>query len=555
MSLHARKIDEVPEETARVARAAFPKGSLAMRIRDELGELFLDADFAGLYPNRGKPAWAPGRLALVSVMQFAEGLSDRRAADAVRGRLDWKYLLGLELADPGFDHSVLTEFRDRLIAGDAGMQLLDRVLEVAVERGLLKAGGRARTDSTIVLSAARQINGLVRLGETLRAALNTVAAHEPEWLAGWVPSEWFDRYAIRFEDTRLPKGKVKQTELIEQIGADGLRLLAALHGPDAAPSLRLLPQVQTLRQMWVQQYFVDDGQVRRRDLKDRPPGAERLVTPYDTDARGSVKRGTFWDGYKVHLTETCEPDSPNLITHVATTDSTVQDVRLVGPVHAHLAKCDLLPDRHLVDAGYATAREVVTARQNHNVNLVGPILASTSWQAKDGGFSQAEFAIDWENRQVTCPNGATSSRWAEDRSQEGAAVVRARFPTAACRPCSAREQCTRSNSKWDMGRRITLRPQAEYEVIQQARAQEETQEWKEQYAHRAGVEGTISQGVRAFGLRRCRYHGLAKARLQHQLTATAMNFHRLNAWWTDTPRARTRVSRLAALRPTGRCAS
>ncbi|MFJ7416502.1 IS1182 family transposase [Streptomyces sp. NPDC098077] len=551
MSLHAKKINEVPEETTRVARAAFPKGSLAMRIRDELGELFSDSDFAGLYPARGKPAWPPGMLALVSVMQFAEGLSDRQAADAVRGRLDWKYLLGLELVDPGFDHSVLTEFRDRLIAGDAGVQLLDQVLEAAAEQGLLKAGGRARTDSTIVLSAARQINGLVRLGETLRAALNSVAAHEPEWLAGWAPPEWFDRYAIRFEDTRLPKGKAKRSELIEQVGADGLRLLEALQAPEAPASLRLLERIRTLRQMWIQQYFLDNGQVRRRELKDRPPGSERLVTPYDTDARGSVKRGVFWDGYKVHLTETCEPDSPNLITHVATTDSTVQDVRLVGPIHAHLAERDLLPDSHLVDAGYATAREVVTARRDHQVNLVGPILASTSWQTKDGGFSQADFAIDWENRQVSCPNGATSSRWAEDRSQEGAAVVRARFPTAACRPCKAREQCTRSNSKWDMGRRITLRPQAEYEVIQQARAQEDTQAWKEQYAHRAGVEGTISQGVRAFGLRRCRYRGLAKARLQHQLAASAMNFHRLDAWWTNTPRACTRISHLAALRPIG----
>ncbi|WP_185012662.1 IS1182 family transposase [Streptomyces sp. AK010] len=550
MLLHARQVDGVPEETARVARAAFPKGSLAMRIRDELGELFQDADFAGLYPSRGKPAWSPGRLALVSVMQFAEGLSDRQAADAVRGRLDWKYLLGLELADPGFDHSVLTEFRDRLITGEAGIQLLDRVLEAAAEHGLLKAGGRARTDSTIVLSAARQINGLVRLGETLRAALNSVAAREPEWLAEWVPSDWFDRYAIRFEDARLPKGKAKQAELIEQIGADGLGLPAALHGPGAPASLRLLDRVQSLRQMWIQQYFVDEGQVRRRDLNDRPPGADRLVTPNDTDARGSVKRGTFWDGYKVHPTETCEPDSPNLITYVATTDSTVQDVRLVAPIHAHLAERDLLPDEHLVDAGYATAREVVTARRAHKVNLVGPILAATSWQTKDGGgLSQADFTIDWENRQVTCPNGATSSRWVEDRSQEGTSVVRARFPTVACRPCKAREQCTRSNSKSDMGRRITLRPRAEYEVIQQARAQEGTQEWKEQYAHRAGVEGTISQGVRALGLRRCRYHGLAKAQLQHQLTATAMNFHRLNTWWTGVPRACTRTSRLAALRP------
>ena len=382
MSLRAKRIDGVPAETARVTRAAFPKGSLAMRIRDELGGLFSDADFAGLYPSRGKPAWSPGRLALVSVMQFAEGLSDRQAADAVRGRLDWKYLLGLELVDPGFDHSVLTEFRDRLIAGDAGIELLDRVLEAAAERGLLKAGGRARTDSTIVLSAARQIDGLVRLGETLRAALNTVAAHDPEWLADWAPPEWFDRYAIRFEETRLPKGKTKQRELIEQIGADGFSLLAALYGPEAPPSLRLIPRVQSLRQMWIQQYFVDNGQVRRRDLKDRPPGAERLVTPYDTDARGSVKRGVFWDGYKVHLTETCEPVTPNLITHVATTDSTVQDVRLVAPIHAHLAERDLLPDQHLVDAGYATAREVVAASRNHNVKLVGPILASTSWQTR-----------------------------------------------------------------------------------------------------------------------------------------------------------------------------
>ncbi|MEU9317463.1 transposase [Streptomyces sp. NPDC048295] len=128
-------------------------------------------------------------------------------------------------------------------------------------------------------------------------------------------------------------------------------------------------------------------------------------------------------------------------------------------------------------------------------------------------------------------------------------MVRARVPTAACRPCTAREQCTRSNNKSDMGRRITLRPRAEQEVIQQARAQEGTPEWKEQYAHRAGGEGTISQRVRAFGLRRCRYHGLAKARLLHQITATAMDFHRLDAWWADPLEARTRTSHLAALRP------
>ncbi|MER5532481.1 transposase [Streptomyces mirabilis] len=193
---------------------------------------------------------------------------------------------------------------------------------------------------------------------------------------------------------------------------------------------------------------------------------------------------------------------------------------------------------------------MVTARRDHKVDLVGPILASTSWQTKDNeGFSQTDFTIDWDNRRVTCPNGKTTSNWREDCSQHGAVVVRARFAMGLCRPCEDRQQCTRADATATMGRRITLRPQAEQEVIQQARTREDTHERKEQYAHRAGVEGTISQGVRAFGLRRCRYSGLAKARLQHQLTATAMNFHRLNAWWTGIPRAGTRTSHLAALRP------
>lgn len=181
-----------------------------MRLRDELGELFTDEDYAGLYPARGKPAWSPARLAVVSVLQFAEGLSDRQTADAVRGRVDWKYLLGLELTDPGFDYSVLSEFRDRLITGDVGMQLLDRILQAADRRGLLKTGGRARTDSTIVLAATRKMSGLVRLGETLRAALNMVAAVDPTWLAVQIRPEWFDRYAIRFEDIRLPTAQTRR---------------------------------------------------------------------------------------------------------------------------------------------------------------------------------------------------------------------------------------------------------------------------------------------------------------------------------------------------------
>ena len=160
MSLHPQPLGPVPEQTARVARAAFPKGNVYMRMRDELGRLYEDEAFAALFPRRGQPAEAPWRLALVSVMQFAEGLSDQQAADAVRSRLDWKYALGLELTDPGFDASVLSEFRSRLVAGRAGYQLLDAMLARFQACGLLKARGRQRTDSTHVLAAIRALDRL-----------------------------------------------------------------------------------------------------------------------------------------------------------------------------------------------------------------------------------------------------------------------------------------------------------------------------------------------------------------------------------------------------------
>jgi transposase len=182
MSLQPQPIGPVPAETARVAQAAFPKGNVYMQMRDALGTVYDDAGFAALFATRGRPAEAPWRLALVTVMQFAEGLSDRQAADAVRGRIDWKYALGLELSDPGFDFSVLSEFRRRLIEGAAEHLLLDKLLTACRTRGLLRARGRQRTDSTHVLGALRVVNRLEAVAETLRSALNAIAVVAPEWL-------------------------------------------------------------------------------------------------------------------------------------------------------------------------------------------------------------------------------------------------------------------------------------------------------------------------------------------------------------------------------------
>jgi len=158
MSLHPTDAASIPEETTRVARAAFPQGTLAIHLRDTLGHVFRDPLFAKLFPRRGQPAEAPWRLALVTVLQFVENLSDRQAAEAVRGRIDWKYALGLELTDSGFDASVLCKFRARLLAGREEGHMLEALLEACKEKGLLKARGRVRTDSTHVLAAVRALN-------------------------------------------------------------------------------------------------------------------------------------------------------------------------------------------------------------------------------------------------------------------------------------------------------------------------------------------------------------------------------------------------------------
>src|SRR5215204_648061 len=247
MSLKPDLADDIPEDTARVARAAFPKASRAMQLRDQLGRVYADGRFAALFAVRGRPAAAPWRLALVTVLQIAEGLSDRQAAEAVRGRIDWKYALGLRLDDPGFDHSVLCEFRARLLGGGLEHLLLEEVLAACRAQGLLRRRGRQRPDSTHVLGALRLLNRLEQVAETMRAALDALAAAAPAWLRAYAPPDWYERYGRRVEEYRLPQGRDARQALARQVGEDGMRLLSALSAPTAPPGLRALPAVEILR--------------------------------------------------------------------------------------------------------------------------------------------------------------------------------------------------------------------------------------------------------------------------------------------------------------------
>jgi transposase len=547
MSLKATPIPAIPEETARVARAAFPKGAPWIALRDELGTLYEDADFAALFATEGRPAEAPWRLALVTCFQFAEGLSDRQATDAVRRCIDWKYALSLPLDDEGFDDSVLSEFRTRLIEGGAETLLFDKLIALCRERKWLKVRGRQRTDSTHILASIRSLNRLENVARTLQHALNLIATVAPDWMCARLQTEWSDwpqRYEERLDEYRLPKEEKARAQLGLQIGIDGHAMLDALEADPTMACLCSAPAITTMRHVWLQQYYTDSRGTQWRSEKEHgwPPSAVRIISPHDVEARYSPKREMSWEGYKVHLTESCDQDLPHLITQVTTTPATTPDHAALSAIQQGLAAADLLPAEQLVDAGYIEADTLVES-QRHEVKLCGPARPDTSWQGRAGsGFAAADFHYDFAQRVATCPSGRTSSSWQERPTRYGGQEIQIKFATRDCKPCPQRAQCTQTAC----GRRLlTIQPKAVFRALQEARRQEAEPGFKKRYAARAGIEGTLSQGVRRCGLRRARYVGQAKTHLQNICTAVALNLVRLLNWLAETPLAATRRSAFA----------
>ena len=519
----------------------------------------------------------------MTVLQRAENLADRQAAEAARTRIDWQYLLGLPLDDPGFDHTVLAEFRARVAEAGLEQVALDALLARLAAGGLVKAGGRQRTDSTHVVAAVAALNRLELAGESVRAALEALTAAHPAWVEQRIcVPDFARRYGTPMTSWRPPVSQARRDELAIAYARDGYALLEAVYDSPAPAWLREIPAVDVLRRVLLQNYtrvISQDGRevIRRREKEPEggglPPGHMRIASPYDLDARWGVKREEFWLGYKLHITETCDdapPCScrpaaegaapgggdggdrehdkgcahlvfPNLITHVATTDATVTDNQMTGAVHDDLAGKNLAPGQHYLDSGYLSAAVVVSALRTRGIALIGPLLADTSAQARAGhGYARADFAADYDTRTVTCPQGRTSVSWTPC-TQHGKDAIVATFSAGDCGPCPAGSLCTTGKR-----RQLTLMPRDLAEAQAAARRAETTTGFQADYARRAGVEGTMHQAA-SHGARRARYRGLPKTRLDHVYMACAINLLRLEAYWTGTPLDRQRTSHLARL--------
>lgn len=428
-------------------------------------------------------------------------------------------------------------------------------MQVCQVQGLLQARGRQRTDATHVLTAVRALNRLELVAQTLRATLNVIATLESVWLKGHVPDEWYKRYGRRIEYRRRPSSEAERQEKAQQIGEDGTLLLDWLAMPETPAALKQLPEVDILKAVWQRHY-------QRHQTNDDNPDKENLCwrvnqelakdqdtikTPDDVEARYRNKNGLTWLGYNVHLSETCDAQTPHLVTQVMTTPANVGDAKCTAAIQQALVDQAIPPALHLADASYIAGDLLVKSQSQHKITLVGPVRDSARWQHHvEGAYALNQFTFDWDNQTAYCPQGHASTLWYPFEKDNGYAYIRVVFDKKDCSPCAERARCTRAKDT-SRPRSLQLQPQPQQEAIHRMRTYLNSDEGKQLYNQRAGIEGTLAQGIRRCGLRQSRYVGLAKTHREQVATAAAINLDRLVNWFEHRPRAKTRVSRFAAL--------
>jgi len=518
MSLKPQPPRPMPAEMAELGAKLLPADSPYRLVGDQLYEQYHEADYADMYPAEGQPALSPVDLALVTAFQSMEDLSDRQAAEAVRLRLDWKYALHQPVDYAGFNFSVLSEFRARVIQHGAEARVFEAVLGQLQALGLLKRRGRQRTDSAAVLTKVRQLNRLELVVETLRLAVRALLTADPTWTRVTVPPTWEERYGTRCVAERL--NDQERAALQAAVGPDGQWLLDRLAEPTTPPALAALPEVQTLRTVWAQQY-----EVREREVVFRDPGpydgSTRIQSPHDPEARYSEKRGQGWVGDKLQVTETDDEDLPHLITDIALTSSVESDQAALGAIQARQAARDVAPGQRVADQGYVSGQTLADSAQMGE-DLIGPVPADHSPQARlPEGLTQDQFTVDLAQGTALCPAGQTAARG----RQRPDGSWQFHFAAATCAACPLRARCCTGRG----GRTLTLGPH--HARLQAARARQQTPEFQACYRqHRGGIEGCLSVLLRGHGLRVNRYIGRAKNNLRALFVGVGVNLRRAARW-------------------------
>ena len=535
MCLKSQSPWPMPAETGRIGKRLLKENDPYRLIGDQLFEKWKEEEFVDLYSSEGKPGYSPVILAFVSVFQFMERLADRQAAQALRMRLDWKYALHLPLEDSGFDFSVLSEFRDRLIEGKAEQRVFEKLVEAIRGMGLIKEHGKQRTDSIAMLTKVRRLCRVETVVETLRLAIVAIVDTDREWSEEIIPPSWEEKYGERFVRQRYSEKEWKEYE--EKIGEEGQWLLKRLENGGAPAELQNLPEVQVLKTVWAQQFREEGGQMAYTDLK-KYDGHTQIQSPHDPEARYSCKRHFKWVGDKVQVTETEDAGYPHIITDIVGTSSNRTDWEELPAIQERLETRACCPAEHYVDAGYMSGPNLQWSQKKH-IDLIGPFPNFlTPQDLIPDGITQSHFQVDAKNNTVTCPQGHIATNPVPVNNS-----LSFRFPLRTCAACELRLRCCTGKG----GRTVGI--SAYYELTEAARARQKTEAFKKAYSqHRSGVEGSLSALVRGHGMRVSRYIGQKKRNWQAIFTGCAANLKR-TACWLAGERPQIRHKKSWTLRP------
>jgi transposase len=512
MSIPAPFPKAIPEQTRQIVETWLDQTSLFGFLAEQVDAIISDADFADLYATSGRPGVNAVILTLVTVFQFLEDLPDRVAAAQVRSRMDWKYVLRQDLTWTGFNYTDLCNFRKRLAENEEEGLVFEKVLVYLKENGYIKKGGKQRTDASHVLGKLRKLSRLELVLETLREALSAIVSSDAHWFVGNLPASYSDTYQVKRYDYRMKTAEIEQ--MLKQAGQDGVWLLEQVQ---PVPQLADLEALSLLARVLREQFKGESGAEIEID-PDADCADGTIQSPHEPEAGYGKKRGTSWQGYKVHVSDTADEGQAHFITDIEVRAAHENDHQALTDIQARLAQADLLPDKQYVDQGYMSGKQIAVSREQ-GIDLRGYVQATAS--SKAPGFRLEDFEVDMAQQVAICPDGKQTVRWVAVSGTNNVAY-RADFGKQ-CRDCPffKAEHCTTNRS----GRRLDL--SAHHDDLQQRRTEMQEPAFQKEMQTRHGIEGTISELVRKHGLRQARYRGQRKMQFQAYFTALAFNLKRL----------------------------
>jgi transposase len=478
--------------------------------------------------DNGRVAVEPVLLTGVSLLQYLDGVPDRQALDLLRYHAGWNFALNRQLGDEVFHPTTLVNFRQRLLDHHLSAALFQAVLEALLEAGLLARKGRQRLDSTQMFGRVSRMSRLDCVRESLRLALQELS----QKLAPAQPPPWWTRLWERYVETQTDyrAGEETLARKFIEAGTDAKELLDWL-ASDSGQPFRQIKQVELLGRVFAQQFEVSTETAAPAAKSKEQLGSDRVQNPHEPEAtysckgRGEQKKEHV--GYKVQVAESVSqavlaPAEPtqNFIVGVVTHAAPESDEQGAAKMAAEQQAMGLdKPSEQYVDAAYISAKDLAQAAQEQR-ELIGPAPAPAN--NNEGRFNSETFQVKVEERQALCPAGHQNSLCSRlEEKTTGKVSYRFEWESAVCATCPLRAQCIRSTDK-----HRTLVVGEHHTFLQGRRQEQKTPAFKERMRHRNAIEGTQSELARAHGLKRCRYRGLAKARLQNYFAAAACNSKR-----------------------------